>query len=246
MKLHQLLAFEKDVRKRTQATMTEVHRDSANEARMKGVHKTYKPLEEGGVRYPDEGSPVALKAEDAIERFREAWMEEAEIVERKDRANLEARADILVFGGQVVAQGLPATHLLFLEKHLEHVRTFLEKIAVLPEQTNWTYSEQTGLFSSPESMTQRTEKVPEVVTLLQPTKEHPGQAQIVSRDKVVGHWYTTLSHGGLPLERKRLYLARLAQLSDAVKEARERANEASVPAVSDTAASLLQFIFDTE
>lgn len=244
MKLHQLLAFEKDVRKRTQLAMTEVHRESKNDALMSGVSKRYVPADEAGMRYPDERKHVQLTATDAIDRFTEAWSEEVEVVSRKDWANLEARADLVV-DGEALGRAIPATHLLFLEKHLEHVRTFLTEMAVLPTGPDWSFDEASGLHRTAESVTHRTEKTVEALVLLQPTKEHPGQAKEVVRDRVVGHWYTTLLSGAMTADRKRYLLGRLARLADAVKAAREQANAVEV-STAPLGEELLAYVFHRE
>lgn len=241
MKLHQLLAFEKDARKRAQTEMTEVHRASGEEKLLQGVTKRYQPVEEGGTQYPPERSPVNLRHQDAIKRFRAAWCEESDIVARKDFANVHALADIVV-DGEVLLRGVPATHLLFIEKHLEHARTFLTKLVELQVGAEWLYDETLGMHKTTERMTQRTEKTQEPIVLYDATEKHPAQTQLITRDTVVGHWFTTFYSGGITADKKRELLTRVAKLSDAVKEARERANSVEV-GTEASGAALMDFIF---
>lgn len=241
MKLHELLAFEKDARKRTQAELTEVHRASSEDKLMLGVAKRYEPVEEGGMQYPPERSPVSLRHQDAIQRFRAAWVEESDIVARKDHANLGAIADVIV-DGVVVLSGAPATHLLFIEKQLEHVRTFVSKIVELNIGVEWSYNDSIGLHQTDERVTHRTEKLQKPIVLYDATDKHPAQTQLITQDQIVGHWFTRHFSGGIPADKKREILARVAKLGDAVKEARERANAVEVPAVA-SGAPLMDFIF---
>lgn len=241
MKLHQLLAFEKDARKRAQTDMTEVHRVSSEDKLLQGVSKRYQPLEEGGMQYPSERSPVTLRWDDAVRRFRTAWGEEADVVARKDVTNRGAIADVVV-EGQTLLRDVPATHLLFLEKHLEHVRTFVTKITELQVGMDWQWDAASGLHRTDERVSHRTEKLQEPIVLYDATDKHPAQTQLIVRDKIVGHWFTTFYSGGIPAGTKRDMLARLAKLTDAVKEARERAN--AVEVVDGVASSvLLGFVF---
>lgn len=243
MKLHQLLAFEKDERKRAQEEITRVHRESSTEALAAGVAKRYEPLAVDGMRYPDERSPVAIRFDDAIGRFSAAWIAETDVVARKDLANVHAQAAVMV-DGETLISDVPAVHLLFLEKQLEHVRTFVAKLVELPAGQPWEWDAAQGVHKTAEKISHRTEKLQEVLVLLQPTEKHPGQAQVITKDKIVGHWYATLYSGGIPPERKRELLARVAKLSNAVKEARERANEATVPEVEEHAEKLMGHIFN--
>ena len=242
MKLHELLAFEKGVRKRSQAEMTEAHRQTADERLCSGLVKRYEPAEEGGIQYPSERVPVTTRYQDAMRRFGEAWAAEVDVVSRKDRANLSALADVEV-GGETLLGGAPATQLLFLEKHLEHVRTFLEKMTELPVGVSWEYEAASGLHRSDERMTQRTEKLQTPIVLYDATEKHPAQTQLITKDIVVGHWHSTSYSGAIPAERKRSMIARLDAVMNAVKAARERANTVEVPDAGAEGAALLRYVF---
>lgn len=243
MKLHELLAFERDTRKRTQAGMTEIHRLSAEQKMMTGLEGRYESMREDGVDYPNESVPVHLNWREAFTRFYAAWCEEADLVRRKDVANCVARADIVV-DGHVLAEGVPATHLLFLEKHLEHARTFVAKMHTLPLGTEW-HSHQRGVCKTQERLTHKTEKIQEALVLLQPTERHPGQAQLITNDRIVGHWYRTAYSGGIPPGERTAVLARLGKVIAAVQTARERANSVEVPVLPSEQA-LLQYAFQLD
>jgi len=242
MKLHELLAFEKSVRKRSQTEMTEAHRQSADERLCSGLVKRYEAGQDGGIQYPTERVPVNTRYQDAIRRFSEAWTAEVDVVGRKDRANRTAAADVQVDGRTLLAD-VPATHLLFLEKQLEHVRTFAEKLAELPVGITWQYEESSGLHRSDERMTQRTEKLQTPIVLYDATEKHPAQTQLITKDIVVGHWYSTSYSGAVPAERKRAIIARLDKVLHAIKAARERANTVEVPEPSSDAADVLGYVF---
>lgn len=243
MKLHQLLAFEKDVRKRTQAVITEIHRDTQNDKLFHGVHKHYEPIAEGGYPYPDEKSPVTIRHGEALKRFCESWIEETDIVERKDKANIEARADVIV-DNVTIALNVPATHLLFLEKQLEHVQTVVNKMVELPIGTEWTWDEQMGLHRSPVKVTHKGEKAQKPIVLYDATEKHPAQTQLITQDEIIGHWRTTNYCGAIPVERKRVILERVGKLRNAVIAAREEANSVQVSERGHSSA-FMDFIFSS-
>lgn len=241
--LHQLLAIEKGTRARATEGITELHRQTQQVALLQGTHRKYTPTLEGGTQYPDEVSPVTLRFVDAIEQHNELWSQSIDLQAQKDYTNQHARADVKV-DDRVILEDVPATHLLYLERQIENLRTFLAKIVELPAGVDWRRSDQSGLHESGEKMTIKTEKVEEALVLYQATERHPAQAEKIVKDKVVGHWTVINSHGGIPAERKRVLLRRVNILLSAVKIAREEANRAEVLAHDSIAQPLLEFVFE--
>ena len=74
------------------------------------------------------------------------------------------------------------------------------------------------------------------------TREHPAQVQVYHEDVVIGYWTKTDFSGAIPERRQRELLARVEQLQDAVKKARETANTTEVE-WQKQAANLLTFVF---
>lgn len=243
MKLHQLLAIEKGVRKRVTEGITEQHRITQDPRLLGGIAKTYKPKDENGQRYPDEVSPVTVRYREALDIANALWAEAVNVEARKDQANLTALARVSVNDLEILPP-VPATFLLFLEKQLENVRTFVEKIVELPAGMEWHYNAQNGLHESGERLTIRTEKVQEALVLYPATDKHPAQAQMITTDRPVGEWTTTHSHGGIPAELKREWLRKVNTLLDAVKIAREEANTIDVPEERAYGEALLRYIFE--
>ncbi len=243
MLLHQLLAIEKGTRQRSTEGVTELHRQTQQPALLQGTHRQYTPLLDGGTQYPDEVSPVTVRYLEAIRYHNELWAEAVELQSRKDRTNQHAMANVEV-DGRTLLVGVPATHLLYLEKQLENMRTFLAKIVELPAGVEWRWNDQTGLHLSGEKLSIKTEKVEEALVLYQATDKHPAQAEKITKDKAVGQWSTVNSHGGIPAERKRVLLRRVNDLLAAVKIAREEANRAEVLTMDSIAKPLLDFVFE--
>jgi hypothetical protein len=68
--------------------------------------------------------------------------------------------------------------------------------------------------------------------LIEPTQYQPGQAQAVPDEKRTGVWEITKFSGAVSRDRKAQLVERAEALLAALKQARERANNAGAPAQS--------------
>lgn len=227
-KLNQILAIEKGIKTRVYAEFTELHQATQKPPLMNGFHKTYQPRDEEGETYPPESQKVQHQASDVLERVSAGLAELFDITATKDWANCTAKADVVI-DGRVLVAGAPATYLLFLEKQLADLHTFITKMTELDAGSDWTVDPGTGLYKTEPTMTQRTKKVQRPITLYEATKEHPAQTQLVTEDVVAGQWVTIKYSGAIAAPRKKQLLARIEKLSNAVKFAREQANAAEAP-----------------
>ena len=66
------------------------------------------------------------------------------------------------------------------------------------------------------------------IVLYDATEFHPAQTQLVTQDETVGHWHTVKHSGAVPAPRRKLLLERAEKLLQAVKFAREQANNSDV------------------
>jgi hypothetical protein len=131
-----------------------------------------------------------------------------------------------VLDGHVLLKDVPATYLLFLEKQLSDLHTFIGKMSELDPGADWNADPGTGLYKTDSISTQRTKKVQRPITLYEATKEHPAQTQLITEDVIAGQWLTIKYSGAIAPPRKKQLLARIEKLSNAVKFAREQANAA--------------------
>ncbi len=148
-----------------------------------------------------------------------------DVTASKDYANCHARADVVV-EGQTLVKDAPVPFLLFLEKHLTDLHTFVDKLPNLDSADDWVSDPNSGLYKTAPIATHRTKKVQKPIVLYDATDKHPAQTQLITEDVLVGYWDTVKQSGALPLPRKRELLERLESLSQAVKFAREQANDA--------------------
>jgi hypothetical protein len=240
-KLSAILAIEKGRRTDHHTIITDLHKRTQAVALMTGHHKKYDPKKEDGETFPADRQTVQLRADDALTQVQATLMSLFDTVATKDWSNCEAKADI-VLDGKVFLPKVPVTFLLFLEKELHDLKTFVEKMVELDPSERWTLDAGSGLFQSEPVQTQKTKKEQRPIVLYHATEHHPAQTQLITEDVVIGTWTTTKFSGALPRSTKLEILGRISKLEEAVKFAREQAN--SIQAVETNPGSqILGFIF---
>src|SRR5262249_3272173 len=147
--------------KKTQAkeTLTEVQQQSKKPELLTGLVRTYQPRDDGGEPQPDERKAVQVKVKDLIDRVKRGLTDVFDVVAAKDWASSQPKAEGLGDGRRVL-EGVPVTHLLFLEKQLVDLRTFVEALPTLDAAEEWEYKPEFDSYVSKASRTNRTKKVP--------------------------------------------------------------------------------------
>ncbi len=222
-KLNQILAIEKGKKTQLHKEITELHRATQKNQLMTGHHKTFASKEEGGETFPDDRQHVQHRASEVIEQVSERLSTLMDVTATKDWANCSARADVVV-DGDVFLSDVPVTYLLFLVKELADLHTFVSKVVELDPAEQWTLDPNSGLFRSEPVTTHKTKNVQRAVVLYDATEHHPAHTQMITDDVVIGHWTTVKFSGALPRPAKKRMLDRIANLQDAVKFARVKAN----------------------
>lgn len=227
VKLHQILALEKGVKGQTEGDITRAYHNAQRTALFVGMTRTYLPKDDEGERLPAERKLAQFTADGIIGQAVAAWTRQADVVATKDATNQVARADVIV-DGVALLTGVPVTTLLYLEKMLQNVRELILKLPVLDPEVEWgpTPDGATGLWKSAVEDTVRTKKVPKAFVKYPATDKHPAQVDAFTEDVIVGTWSRTSFSGALPASRKQGMLRRVEELGEAVKMAREYANQA--------------------
>lgn len=221
--LHQILAAEKGVKGRSARTFTDAHHTVAKTALLSGIARTYQPHDDDGERLPSESTPVQVNVRDAITDVTDALTELFDVVITKDAANQVATADLVV-DDVVLVPGVPVTTLLFLEKQLTDIYTFVRKLPVLDPAESWSFDEQRGHYATAPVETARSKKIMKTHVAYPATTEHPAQTQTYGEDIQVGLWTTRKFSGALPAARVAELTARVVRLQKAVTAARQKAN----------------------
>lgn len=226
-KLNQIIAVEKGVKTSAHQKLTELHHTLQKTSLLAGISRTYQPKAEDGDQLPPESTKVQFRATQALKDCSEILGRLFDVTATKDWANTDARADVVV-DDKVLLEKVPVTYLLFLEKQLTDLRTFVRKLPVLDAGENWTYDPNTDCYAADRIETARTKKMPRTLVKYEATEDHPAQTEVWHEDVIVGTWNTVKYSGALPQQRVNALLARVEALQKAVKFAREDANSIEV------------------
>ena len=226
-KLNQIIAIEKGVKSQSLRDLTDAHQKLQKPALLSGISRTYRPIDDDGDQLPPESTRVQIKAEEVIEQTVGILTSLFDITATKDWSNGEARADITVDGNTLVEQ-VPVTYLLFLEKQLTDLHTFIKKLPVLDAAEVWRFDESQDTWATEPIQTTKTKKIPRNHVKAAATEQHPAQVEVYYEDVVVGYWRTVKFSGAMPAARVSTLLDRVRKLQDAVKFAREEANSVDV------------------
>ncbi len=240
-KLNQIIAVEKGVKSRSFQELTEAHHLLQKPTLLSGISRTYRPKDEEGGQLPPESTRVQVKAEDAIRKTVEILSELFDVTATKDWANCKATANVVVDGNTLLSD-VPVTYLLFLEKQLTDIHTFVKKLPVLDAGDTWTFDASSDSYATEAVQTLRTKKIPRNHVKAEATEKHPAQVEVYYEDVTVGYWRTVKFSGALPARRVNEVLERVEKLQQAIKFAREEANNAEAPDVK-VGDKVFQYIF---
>jgi hypothetical protein len=240
-KLNQIIAVEKNIKGRALQELTEAHHSLQKPALLAGISRSYRPKDEEGEQLPPEATKVQMKSEEIIRKTSETLTKLFDVVATKDWANCQAKADVVV-DGQKLLNDVPATYLLFLEKQLVDLHTFVKKLPVLDASETWTFDQSADCWATEPVMTTKTKRVPRNHVKAEATEHHPAQVEVYYEDVTVGNWRTIKFSGALPARRVNELLARVEKLQEAVKFAREEANSREAEDIK-TGEAILGYLF---
>lgn len=225
--LHHLTAILKGLKTRVFAEVTALHKDAQKVEPYFGFAKTYRKKDEDSEDYAPENKRVALIATEVLRKLAKLQTEVFDATAAQDWANMQAKASIVV-DGQPILKDVPVTYLLFLEKQLIDVRTFVEKMPTLDDNRDWTADPNSRLFRTEKVTTHKTKKVQRAIVKYDAVVKDgvglPAQTEMITEDVIIGWWDTVSHSGALPVPRKEAILERVDKLIKAVKVAREDAN----------------------
>ena len=222
-KLNQVVAIEKSIKSKTCSEISKLHNTNQKAELFVGFSKNYTAKDEEGETYPQEEKRVQLIAREKIDEFASSLTELLNITACKDKANCKAIANVVV-DGQVIIENASTPYLLFLEKQIADIKTYIEKLPELDTSEDWKEDLNSGLYKTEPVQTHKTKKEHEAIVLYPATDKHPAQTQLIVRDNLVGYWNIIKYSGAIPKPEKKKYLDRIDKLIYAVKFAREKAN----------------------
>jgi hypothetical protein len=226
-KLNQIIAVEKGVKSKSFQELTEAHHAVQKVALLTGLSRTYQPKDEEGEQLPPESTKVQVRAEEVLRQVGATLSRLFDVTASKDATNSVAKADVKI-DDTVLLSDVPVTYLLFLEKQLTDLHTFVKKLPTLDAAESWAFNDSADCWSTEPVRTIRTKKVPRNHVKAEATEKHPAQVEVYYEDIPVGYWSTVKFSGALPAKRISELLERVEKLQHAVKFAREEANGAEV------------------
>ena len=227
-KLNQILAVEKGIKNAQNQNITEVYKILQKPALFEGISRTYRPKDEDGDKLPAESTMVQQDARTLMGTIAKSWIKLIDITITKDTANTVAKADVVV-GGKALLKDVPVPTLLFLEKQLVDIHTVLSKLPTLNPSEEWVKDPNVNAWASKPAETTKTKKVPKPFIKAPATEHHPAQVEVVHDDIIQGTWTTVKFSGAMPALRVATMLAKVEELQQAVKYAREQANLVEAP-----------------
>lgn len=200
--------------------------------------------EEQHLKQPNDYKEVVSTVDDQLQFLAGELVKYWDVSLQKEEANQRAVADIVV-NGTVLAEAVPASVLLAMEKRLTSLVAVYSFIPTLDAAKAWEIAvgQKPNVFQTKHDIERfQTRTTDEYVTVVKPTDKHP--AQVVKQEKIVniGKYITTEFSGCISSEDKAERLQRLHALIRAVKQARQRANTTEVKTELAFAAALLEYV----
>lgn len=226
-KLNQLVAVEQGTKAKAKDAVTSLYHKVQKTALFTGISRTYKPKDDDGDRLPSESTLVQVNVKDVLKGVENSLTRLFDVTLTKEVGNTNAVGD-LVIDGETIVSDLPVTYLLFLEKQLVDIRSFVSKLPTLDSAFRWEYDSNDGVWKNTAVETTRTKKTPRNWVKAEATDKHPAQVEVFYEDLIVGTWTKVDTSGAIPSTRKAELLERVDKLITAVKFAREQANSLEV------------------
>jgi len=244
--LHQVVAVMQTRKANASRKLTELHHKLAD-ATVTGFRRDYQPVDDDGEKLAPEVRKMQTSVKGELPGLIAELTSFFDTQFTQEAGNCIARADIIVGEGEqavTLANDVPLAVLLFLEKQLKDLETFVGKLPTLPPDKTWERDSNKGCFVTKPEETRKTAKRPERFVKAEATDKHPAQVEILTRDELIGHWQTVHMSGALPVDEQMAMLQRVRDLAEGVKLARERANSVQVEN-KRIGRTLFDFIFPT-
>jgi hypothetical protein len=225
--LAQIVAVATGVKTHAQRDFTDAHHRLQKAPLLTGISRVYQPKDEEGEALPPESTRVQVSAIDVLDEVQQRLSRLFDVVLTQDDANTQARADVVVDDRTILAD-VPVTYLLFLDKRLDDLLTFVNKLPVLDPADVWNFDAARGCYAAEPAQTVRSKKVPRNHVKAHATERHPAQVEVWMEDVPVGIWTTTKLSGALPAARVKQLRDRVVRFQQAVKQAREQANSLTI------------------
>ena len=247
-KLHELLAVNANLNGQAQKCRIDLQGTMEKKRHLfQQKLSTFTPLAEGAPSETREQSDIQTTVHKEVEWLANIMQKALDAAYAIDLGNTQAKADIVLDGGQVLVKDVPATALLQLEKRVKEISEFVTAIPTLDPAKGFALdsNRERGIYKAREITKPSTQKIQEVLVLYPATKEHPAQCNLISKDVKVGtvleqEWSALIT----PALKAEL-IERSEALYRAVTQARSRANDFEVDVKTNKIGKkLLDYVFE--
>jgi len=249
--LHEILAVEQEIKANAErAKSNAVENFRSKQSHYTGQRRTFRPFavdesksEDSSERLEAETRLVKTVAEE-LRQSLESIGQAMDVGLRIDVANTEARGDIEV-DGQLIAADVPATFLLQLEKRLKEIRQLCKEIPCFDPVRIWSAdpgADKKHVLRAEPVTTIRKQRARKYNVMVEASKEHPAQVDIVEIDEPVGEIRSYDWTGMVSPRTKSEILDQVDKLLAAVKTARSRANNVVVDKERKIAGSVIAYL----
>lgn len=193
--------------------------------------KTFTPNTEGAQPVTEEQQDIQTSVQHELRWFAGIASKAMDVAYHIAEGNTRARADVVLDDGTVLLSNVPALALLELEKRVAEIEELVKAVPTLDPAKGFKpdTSRGPGIYRARDVTKTRTKKVEDLVVVIQPTKEHPGQFAKVVKDIDIGtiqeqEWSSLIT----PAEKGAL-IERAEEVRRAIKKALHRANSVEMP-----------------
>jgi hypothetical protein len=232
-KLHELLAVEGDLKGAAEKIMAEtINTFVKKEHHFVERLKSYSPNEEGGETFASEKQEMVTTVPKKLEHTQSVVAKYVDAVAQKELTNTVASAVLEIDGVKLIEAPLPATMLLALEGKLKTLREVYNSIPTLDPSETWKWDAATQTYQADQKLTYKSKKVMKNHVKAPATDKHPAQVEVYTEDVRVGTWTEKKWCGMVTPAEKAELLSRIDKLMQAVKKARQRANDVEVKSLN--------------
>jgi hypothetical protein len=231
--LHQLLCVEQDLAQQSRNILDVecLNTFTKKEDLFDGVLKNYVSFDQNGEQIPPEKKELVTTVAEKLDYAKDAMIKaiDATISKEETNASGTATAPLKLDDGTDFGT-LSATSLIALEKYLVRIREVYKKIPTVDPARSWTKdpTQARAIYVAPVETKFRSVEKLEVLLKAAATDKFAAQTELVKNVVQVGRYETTYSTGRLqPIEKSNL-LSKIDTLIQAVKQARQQANQAQV------------------
>lgn len=246
--LHELLAVEQGLAETANRVTKDTTKNlSEKRSLYEGMIKEHVIFDEGlqHLKQATEQKEVQSTVDEQIDYMSDELSKYYDVVYQKEVANQAAKADVMI-GDVVIYKDVPAIVLLGMEKKLNSLLAVYNAIPTLDTAKSWEVAEgyaKENVFKAkfPEER-QHTVTAKSWKEISPSTEHHPAQLKEVESTTQVGKYIINNFSGAITSLDKAERIQRLTALVRAVKEARQRANNAEVVTSTGFGKALFDYV----